>query len=33
VLLTVAAVYTASGLALALVRALRHRLAAQPTAQ
>jgi len=33
VLLTVAAVYTTSGLALALVRALRHRLAAQPTAQ
>jgi CDP-diacylglycerol--serine O-phosphatidyltransferase len=33
VLLTVAAIYSTSGLALALVRALRHRLAAQPTAQ
>lgn len=32
VLLSIAAIYSTSGLALALVRALRHRLAAQPTA-
>lgn len=33
VLLLIASSYTISGLTLALVRALRHRLAAQPTAQ
>ena len=33
VLLTIASIYTTSGLVLALVRALRHRLAAQPTSQ
>jgi CDP-diacylglycerol--serine O-phosphatidyltransferase len=33
VLLTIASIYTTSGLVLALVRGLRHRLAAQPTAQ
>ncbi len=32
VLLMVASIYTTSGLALALVRAVRHRVAAQPTA-
>ena len=33
VLLTVASIYTTSGLVLALVRGLRHRFAAQPTVQ